>query len=496
MPSYIVTVSGEIPLRSSRTRPRFYRRLIENIRDAVSREGGKVIEAEIVESKIYLRTDKEVAPAISRVFGVHRVGTVLTYEFRDLSDLAKWAAENSRDLVAGKTFAVRVKRSGNHPFTSLDVAREVGTLLKPYSRGVDLESPEVKVELEVRGERVFLYRNLVEGPGGLPIGVEGRGIVLFSGGFDSPIAAWLIAKRGVQVDFLHFILGSSWASYLAFKVASKLSSEWLYGYRPRFIVVDFRRIVEEIVKKIEWSMRQVVLRALMYKTAMMVAELKGYDAIITGESIGQASSQTLKNIEAIEAVLKPTKPILRPLVGFDKEEIIALSRKIGLYELSAKVPEACAIAPSRVETKASPEELSRELDKLDPELVNQTVNSLIDLDLLESRPEDVIPGSDLEIEFLPENALVVDARNWRGIEDNALPGSIPLSKFNPEEIPKDKTIVVVCENGSISLIVAGLLREKGLKAYSLKNGLVGLKSSDSLSALKGEAFGCNSNRGE
>jgi len=157
-------VTGEIPLRSSRTRPRFYKVLIDNIRDAVERVGGRVNTIEILEAKILLDVDREVEEVLTRVFGVYRVGRVLEYEFRDLKDLAEWVASKAASYVQGKKFAVRVKRSGQHDFTSLDVAREVGALLKPFSKGVDLENPEVEVSLEVRGSRVFLYLDTATRP--------------------------------------------------------------------------------------------------------------------------------------------------------------------------------------------------------------------------------------------------------------------------------------------------------------------------------------------
>jgi thiamine biosynthesis protein ThiI len=471
MPVYIVTVSGEIPLRSHRTRPRFYKRLLANLTDAVERSGGRVLAARLLEAKILVETDVDALEALSRVFGVHRAGEVAVHEFKSLRDLAEWAGREARGLVSGRRFAVKVKRSGVHDFTSLDVAREVGAVLKPYSAGVDLENPEVTVEIEVRGGRAYLYKRVAEGPGGLPTGVEGRALVLFSGGFDSPVAAWLTAKRGVEVDFLHFTLGSPRATYLAFKVARELSLRWLYGYKPRFMVVDFRRVVGEVASKVEWRMRQVALRALMYKAASRVAEKEGFDAIVTGESLGQASSQTLRNLEAVEAVAKPVKPVLRPLAGLDKEEIIALSRRIGLYELSSKVPEACAIAPSRVETRATPVEVEGELAKLSQGLLDEAVSKMAVYDVLSAKPEDVIPSSDLEIDFIPEGALIVDARGWRGVEDGAIPGSIPLSKLDLEKPPGDRVVVVVCDTGSISQVVAGMLRERGFKAFSLRDGL-------------------------
>ena len=473
LPEYLITVAGELPLRSARTRPRFYRALIENIRDAVNRASARVLESEVVEAKVFIVTDKDVISRVAKVFGVYRVGRVLRYNFRDLGDLAKWAYENTKDIVIGKKFAVRVKRSGFHSFTSLDVAREVGALLKPLSAGVDLEKPDITVELEIRGSTAYLYRESLKGPGGLPTGIEGRALALFSGGFDSPVAAWMAAKRGIQVDFLHFVMGSQKPSYYAFLVAKYLASEWLYGYKPKFIVVDLRDVVVEVSKKVDWSFRQVVLRALMYVASSKMALLGGYDAVVTGESVGQASSQTLKNLSAIERAVKPQVPILRPLMGLDKEEIIELSRRVGLYELSSKVAEACAIAPRRVSTSSEPEDVLHQLDRINMTILDNALSSAKVVSVLEGFPEELLPADEIEVDFVPEGALIIDARSGNERREKPIPGAIPLEQLDPSKAPRNRVVVVVCETGQVSYILAKMLREQGIKAFSLKGGVRG-----------------------
>ncbi|MGB9816343.1 MAG: tRNA sulfurtransferase [Desulfurococcaceae archaeon] len=470
MPKYLVTVSGEIPLRSPRTRPRFYRVLVENIRDAVERNGGRLLESKVLEAKILLETDVDVEEAIARVFGVHKVGRVLEYVFRDLPDLANWVQEHARESVKGRKFAVRVKRSGEHSFTSLDVAREVGAVLKPYSAGVDLENPDVVVDLEVRGDKAFLYLDSRMGPGGIPIGVEGSALVLFSGGFDSPVAAWLIAKRGVKVDFLHFIMGSTQSTYYAFQVAKALASNWLYGYKPRFILVDFRDVIAEISRRTKWSFRQVVLRALMYIASTRLASKLGYDAVVTGEAIGQASSQTLRNLSAIERAAGASMMILRPLLGYDKDEIIALSRKIGLYDYSSKVTETCAIAPLRVETGASLDEVREELSKIDLTIIDKALSDYKVVSVLEASPDEAIPRSDVEIDFIPEDAVIIDARSESERRNNPIEKAIPIEEVNVKNLPRDKVLIFICETGGKSYLLAKTLREEGFRAYSFKGG--------------------------
>lgn len=470
---YLVTVAGELPLKSERTRPKFYRRLVENIKNALEREGIRLVSLDVIDAKLLVATDRDSLDVLSRVFGVYKVGRVLEYEFKDISDLAQWVADRSKEVVKGKRFAVRVRRSGEHPFTSIDVAREVGGLLKPYSAGVDLENPEVEIELEVRSSKAYLYEALVKGPGGLPIGVEGSAIVLFSGGFDSPVAAWLTAKRGVRVDFLHFVMGSSQPSYYAFQVAKRLSHLWLHGYNPKFIVIDFRNIVAEITRKIDRSYRQVVLRALMYMIGTKIAREKGYFAVVTGESIGQASSQTLHNLSSIEVAVKPQVPILRPLLGMDKEEIVNLSRKIGLYDLSSRVTETCTLAPSMVVTKTRPEEVAELVGKIDEPVVSSALSTARVIDVILSSPEDVLPVDDVEIDFIPENAVVVDLRSDKNKARSPTPGAIPFHELDLSRLSRDTVLVLICDTGNVSYLFAKELREKGYRAYSLRGGIKG-----------------------
>jgi thiamine biosynthesis protein ThiI len=195
----------------------------------------------------------------------------------------------------------------------------------------------------------------------------------------------------------------------------------------------------------------------------------GYEALITGESIGQASSQTLKNLSAIERAVGIKIPVLRPLLGLDKEEVIEYSRRIGLYEYSSRVFEACAIAPTRVVTAASPEEISRYLSSVDASVIEKAVNSARVYDVLSASPEDVVLASSIELDFIPENAVVVDVRRDRS---QPLLNSIPLSEVEWEKL-RDKVIVLVCETGSLSHLIARELRELGYKAFSSRGGVKG-----------------------
>ncbi len=475
---YLISVAGEIPLKSHRTRPRFFRALEKALKDALGRRGITKFSVWRDGARVFLKAPRNARDAVAKVFGIGRVCEAIELSFSGLDDLARKVAESVREDVRGRRFAVRVKRTGTHNFTSLDVARKVGELLLPHSAGVNLENPDVVVRVEVRGKAAYVIRDCVEGPGGLPPGTEGRVLALFSGGFDSPVAAWFAARRGAEVHLLHFVLGSSRSAEEAFKVASKLAREWLHGYSPRFIVVDFRRVTEAIANNVRRDYRQVVLRALMYEAASLLAQRMGFDALVTGEAIGQASSQTLRNLAAIEAALTTRgfrTLILRPLLGMDKEEIMAWARRIGTYELSEKVAEYCAIAPSLVTTRAKVSGLLNELSKVDESLIKASVREAKVLNPLKDTPLDAVLGSGVEIDYIPEGATVIDMRSRREYEEWHYPGAIHISEAGDLRRFRGKTVVLYCAHGNASYLLAEMLRKEGVKAFSLKGGIKAVK---------------------
>lgn len=382
------SIAGEIVLKSHRVRSRFEQRLLRNIRSALRKWNvNKCKEPYLFDTRVIIGpclTEEEYKAALDavlHVFGIHGATIAYRVKFNDLNDLAEKVKKIAGEWVKGKVFAVRAKRSGREPFTSLEMAKVIGAALYPLSRGVNLDNPEVEVYVEARGNTAFIHQGLSKGPKGLPIGVEGRALALFSGGLDSPLAAWMIAKRGVKVDLLHFVLASSLSVRDALRVALLEARLWLHGYNTRLYVVDFRFVTQAIIALVKPEYRQVVLRLAMYDAATILAKNLGYKALVTGESLGQVSSQTLPNIYALEVSRTDMIPILRPLIGLDKEEIIDLMRRINLYDEAAKTKEYCAIAKdSPVTTKADYKVLSEEYSKI-RNLVYSALKAVIELEL-------------------------------------------------------------------------------------------------------------------
>ena len=468
MKRYLVVPSGEVMLKSKRVRPRLLMLLRRAVEDALARHGRRLMSWSFWESRILVECDAECGGLLARVFGVYRVARVhgMLEGFKSIDDISVWAEKLFRDDVKGRKFAVRVKRSGKHDFTSLDVARQVGSRLKPYSSGVDLENPDVEVFLEVRGDKVIGYtgNDIIEGVGGLPAGSEGRALTLFSGGIDTPVATWYVARRGVLVDMLHIIVSSPASAFYAFETAKQLSKEWLYGYKPKMRVIELGRVFLEIQRRVKRSLRMVVLKLVFYTLAAKHAKTYQYHAIVTGESIGQTSSQTLHNLYTIHAALGETLniPVLRPLVGLDKEEITERARFIGTYEYSVRMPEYSALVREGATTRAKVEDVAKEFEKI-ASVLEEYSSRVIELDLVEDTTENLLQKMPLDIHYIPW-----DAKVFRVKASYEYPGSQPLPGQQEVRVEhKWQPIVVYSDDPSIARDAAKKLRSSGLNAYAL-----------------------------
>ncbi len=501
---YIVRLAAEVASKSNRTRRRFQRRLAANLKDALRSAG---VRAEVrdrwsrlfvtvsvaesvgenasavpakresaaesdVESDVEsdMESDAGARAAACRVFGISSFSRVDAETGADLDEIARAGHDLYRDAVRGRRYAVAARRTGRHPFSSQDICVELGAALNPYG-SVDLTTPEVTVSVEVRDRRAYLFSGRHEGPGGLPLGVQGRAVCLISGGFDSAVAAWLLLKRGVALDYVFCNLAGAAFERSVIQVTRVLADRWSYGDRPRMHIVDFGEAVAELQSRVTPRYWQVVLKRLMYRAADMVAAEIGADAVVTGESLGQVSSQTLRNLRAIESVAE--RPLLRPLVGFDKEEIIRIARRIGTAALSARVKEYCAILSGKPVTAAKAIAVDREEAPLDRTLVSRAVAARKVLDLRDLADED-LGRAYLWVDELPEGAGVIDCRPARQDDGWRHPGS---RRVLPRDFPqlaaklhRDACYVLFCDNGVQSGQFANLLQSVGYEAYALKGG--------------------------
>jgi len=473
----MVRLSGEITTKSRGTRAGFQRRLAANLRDALEAHG---LEGRVHEdwSRLYVEGQEGLVDVVARVFGISSLSPIEGSCEAELDAIVEAGRRLYADRVRGRRFAVRTRRSGDHPFRSVDVNRELGAALNPGAT-VDLDRPEVEVRVEVRDGRARLFSSRTDGPGGLPLGVQGRGVALLSGGFDSAVAAWMALRRGVRLDYVFCNLGGGAYRRMVTEVAMVLARRWSYGTRPVLHVLDFEPVVEAMRRDVKPAYLQVVLKRLMYRAACAVAEEAGADVIVTGEAVGQVSSQTLPNLRAIDEAAD--RPVLRPLLGFDKHEIIDRARAVGTHDLSARVREYCALVPDHPVTASTPARAREQEERLDAAVLRAALASRDRLELRSLTPEEVV-GEALFVEEVPKDATVVDIRtpeeygswHWPGArreDEEEVAGS--AGDLDPEAV-----YVLYCERGTRSARLAERLQRRGLEAYSYRGGAPALRRRD------------------
>jgi thiamine biosynthesis protein ThiI len=353
----IVVHYQEIALKG-KNRPWFISRLVNNIRQATSDLDIKAVRTLMGRIELVLGpsvTYEQVAERLSRVFGIANFGNA----GRAPVDIEAIAAAILGDLGDTETpsFRVSVKRADKRfPMKSPEIEREVGGRIK-LAKGwkVDLDNPALTVSVEMLSNEVFYTFGKDRGPGGLPTGASGKVACLLSGGIDSPVAAWRMMKRGCSALLVHFHSYPILSRASQEKVRELAQVLTTYQLRTRLFLVAFGEIQRQVVLTVPAPLRVVIYRRLMVRIADRIARANGARALVTGEAIGQVASQTLENMSVIAAAT--SLPILRPLVGMDKEEIVAEASRLGTFEISIVPDQDCCqlFTPRNPATRATRE---------------------------------------------------------------------------------------------------------------------------------------------
>jgi tRNA uracil 4-sulfurtransferase len=353
----IIVHYQEIALKG-KNRPWFVSRLAGNLRQSMSDLDVRSVRPLVGRIEVVLgatATYEQVRERISRVFGV----ATFSKAGRSTRDLDTIAADILRDLGDTETssFRVSVRRADKRiPMKSPEIEREVGGRIK-IAKGwtVNLSHPELTITVEMLNNEVFYSFGKERGPGGLPSGCSGKVACLLSGGIDSPVASWRMMKRGCTAILVHFHSYPFLSRASQEKVREVATLLTTYQQRTKLFQVAFGELQRQVVLSIPSALRVVIYRRLMVRIAEQIARANGAGALVTGEVIGQVASQTLENMSVIDAAA--TLPILRPLVGMDKEEIVAQAERIGTYEISIVPDQDCCqlFTPKHPATRATME---------------------------------------------------------------------------------------------------------------------------------------------
>ena len=346
MKEIILAKYGEIILKGG-NRPKFENILMNNIRNSLKNVAE--VKARLAQATIYVEVFDEdkmdiVVERLSKIFGIVSITRAVVCE-KDIEDIKAKAKEYlKKDFKDGVKFKVEAKRSDKQfPLNSPQICMEVGGYLDDEYPNilVDVDNPEVTVKVEVRdfGAYVYADENKVQGQGGMPIGTGSKATLLLSGGIDSPVAGYMVAKRGVQIEATYFHAPPYTSERAKQKVIDLAKIVSKYSGPITLNVVNFTDIQMAIYEKCPHDELTIIMRRYMMKIAEDLGKMSGCQGLVTGESIGQVASQTMASLYCTNEVC--TMPVFRPVIGFDKQEIIDISEKIGSYETSIQPFEDC-----------------------------------------------------------------------------------------------------------------------------------------------------------
>ena len=337
MEKLILIKYGELTTKKD-NRKFFIKELVNNIKHRI-----KNIEIEYTLDRMYIKTEnnkfEEVLDALQKIFGIHSI--TICHKVDTNIETIKSTILNLLTTKTFKTFKVVTKRSDkNFEINSMDFSSQMGGfILRNFDVKVDVHNPELLLNIEIKNNHTFIYTDEIKGLGGYPVGVQGKGLLMLSGGIDSPVAGFLGLKRGIDIECIYFDAPPHTSIEAKNKVIDLANILNNYSGRIKIHVVPFTKIQEEIYKNMPNDYLITIMRRMMYRITEKVAIKNKCKVILNGESIGQVASQTLTSINCINSVT--SFPVIRPVACLDKLEIIEISKKIKTYETSIKPFEDC-----------------------------------------------------------------------------------------------------------------------------------------------------------
>jgi len=470
----LIRPAPEVAIKSKPVRRRQMRHLRQNIRKLLAR-----LDHEIVVEGSWDRVDVElpdgkglagpVVDVLLRIPGISTIQEIAAFPFVSLDDVAQKAVAAFADRLDGKSFAVRVRRHGEHDFRSIDLERLTGSALMQAASNarVDLRSPEVEVRIEVRDDQFHIAHRRHRGLGGYPLGSVENVMTLMSGGYDSSVAAYMMLRRGLRSHFLFFNLGGVAHEVGVRQVVHYLWNRYGASHGAKFISVPFDGVVEEIMRSVGHRHWGVVLKRQMLKAASEIAQNNNAVALVTGDAAGQVSSQTLTNLNVVDRA--SDEVVLRPLIAMDKETIIGIARDIGTESYARNMPEYCGVISQKPSTRAQLSRVEADEAAMDPLVLARAIEAREDTPVSEllstiKTPEEV----DL-VKTPAVSDVVIDVRHPTEGEQSPLQLTgnevlkIPFYELNRHiaDLPANRQYLLYCEHGTMSRMHAVHLKAEG-----------------------------------
>ena len=384
VPTHILCHYGEIGTKG-KNRRQFERKLKDNMKAGLKATcPGSYAEIRTVRGRIVIELSEIGNDSLESMKEVLRNTFGLVYfapatRMEQKKEILEAAALELVKTLPGESFRITTRRSDpNIPLSTQKMNEEIGAaVVEKFGKKVNLTQPDVNCHIDLVEDSAFVYAHRIDGFGGLPVGMGGKVLSMISGGIDSPVATWQMMKRGAFINYLHFHSVPYTSDASIKKVLDVIKVFQKHQLRATLFLAELAPIQEEVIEKCHEKYRIILYRRFMFRIAEALAKREGAHAVITGESLGQVASQTIENMETIEAVT--SMPILRPLVGMDKQEIVNRSKEIGTYDISILPDEDCCayFQPKQPATKATVEQLQKAEENLDVEaLVEGALDSL------------------------------------------------------------------------------------------------------------------------
>ena len=461
-------------IKSESVRKRFIKVLTGNIRNVLNKHDDTLAVVrhwDYIEVRSKLTENRpHLIELLQRIPGIHHFLEVDEKPFTDLHDIFEQTLREVGSQLENKTFCVRVKRKGKHNFSSIEAERYIGGGLNQHiaTAKVKLTNPDVTVRIDIEHDKMMLVKARHAGIGGYPIGTQEDVLSLISGGFDSGVSSYMLIRRGSRVHYCFFNLGGAAHEIGVKQMAYHIWNRFSRSHKVRFIAINFEAVVGEILEKIDSGQMGVVLKRMMVRAASKIAERFAIQAIVTGEALGQVSSQTLTNLRLIDEASETL--VLRPLISHDKEQIIATAKEIGTDDIAKSMPEFCGVISKNPTVKAVREKIVAEELNFDFSILENAVRNAQYLDIrkiAEQTERDVVQVDVVSV--LTGEDVILDIRSPEETDENPLQLEgqnvtlLPFYKLSSQfaSLDQSKTYLLYCERGVMSKLQALYLKENG-----------------------------------
>eukprot|EP00163_Fabomonas_tropica_P000075 TRINITY_DN10068_c0_g3_i1.p2 TRINITY_DN10068_c0_g3~~TRINITY_DN10068_c0_g3_i1.p2 ORF type:complete len:485 (-),score=101.47 TRINITY_DN10068_c0_g3_i1:611-2065(-) len=478
----LIRPAAEVAIKSKPVRRQQMRHLRQNVRKILVR-----LDPEIVVEGSWDRVNVDfpdgrglagaVIDELTRIPGISSIQEIAVFPLVSIDDVAEKVIAAFADRLEGKTFAVRVKRQGQHDFSSLDMERSVGAALLKNSNaaGVSLKTPEVEVRIGVQDNQFHIAHRKHRGLGGFPLGSVENVMTLISGGYDSTVAAYLMMRRGLRTHFLFFNLGGTAHEVGVRQVVHYLWERYGSSHNAKFISVPFDGVIAEIMKSVNHRHWGVVLKRQMLKAACEISQTNNANGLVTGDAVAQVSSQTLTNLNVVDRA--SDEVVLRPLISMDKETIIAIAKEIGTEPFARTMPEYCGVISQKPATRAKLHRVEEDEAQMDPEVLAHAIETREETPLTKLMDTTVTPEEVELVQTPGVDDVIIDVRHPSEGEQSPLTLTnneilqIPFYELNQkiEELPVNRQYLLYCDKGTMSRMHAVHLKAEGhdnIKVYA------------------------------